>query len=492
MYKANRKRKSLIFIVIAILMSGLVYVVFKNYTDKGLEIKPKAPSNQSVESGLLFKKVRNQNISEGYTTSDIEEINLNSLEQTGEKALADDDYYRISSEDNQPLTSKTNNSSLYQRYKIKIDKDLTGLSTYQIKWQGKSSRTVDMYGWDYTKSSWVLLNYSMGRDSDNLTVTADLDTNTMIKDSVANVIVGTARKNSILKGKVPERAEYDFTFAWLSDTQYYSASYPEIYSKMTKYIADKAKEQNVAYAIHTGDLVDNMDSASQWKNADQSMKLLEKAKIPYGVLAGNHDVGHTAYNYSEFSNYFGENRFKNNSVFGETPNNNRDHYDLVSVGGKDFIIVYLGWGLKDSSIDWANDVLKKNSGRMAILCTHGYINGRGTYVEQGKDINEKIVVPNKNVFMVLSGHYGGAAVNVKRSDNHVYYEMMANYQFNAEGGAGYFRMLHFDAKNNLVYVDTYSPYKNDYNFYEDEKEQFIIPINQETGEVDLNTDVLAF
>lgn len=486
----NKKRFLIFFVVVAVVLTSFVYVVFKNY--KSSEIKPKSPSNESVESGMLFKKVKNQNILEGYSISDVSELNLNRLEQTGEKALSEEDYYKISTEDSQSLVDKTGKPALYQRYKIKITKDLANIQTYQIKWQGKSSRTVDIYGWDYTKNSWVLLNYNIGRDTEDLTVTADLDTKTMVQDSVANIIVGTARKNSILKGKIPDRNEYDFSFAWLSDTQYYSASYPEIYGKMTKYITDKAKEQNIVYGIHTGDLIDNMDDTSQWKNADQSMKVLDKAKIPYGILAGNHDVGHTAYDYTQFYNYFGENRFKSNSVYGSSPNNNRDHYDLVSAAGKEFVVVYLGWGLKDTSINWANDVLKKYSDRLAIVCTHGYINGRGTYVEQGKDINEKIIVPNKNVFIVLSGHYGGAAVNIKRNDDHVYYEMMANYQFNAEGGAGYLRLLHFDVKNNLIYVDTYSPYKNDYNFYDDVKEEFVIPYNQETGEVNLSTDALAF
>jgi hypothetical protein len=32
----------------------------------------------------------------------------------------------------------------------------------------------------------------------------------MVRDLTANIIVGTARKNSILKGKVPERDQYDF------------------------------------------------------------------------------------------------------------------------------------------------------------------------------------------------------------------------------------------------------------------------------------------
>lgn len=492
MRQFNKKKLALSVIILALVLSGFIYYIFRAFDDKGNELKPEAPSNQSVEVGLLTKKVKNPNIIEGYSTTEIAELNTSTLQQTGEKLLTDEQYYSISTEDNQAYSVTSQKPGIFERYKVKIDKDLTGASTFQVKWQGESDRTVDMYGWDYIKSSWVLLNYNLGRSGDELYVSADLDPKTMVKDSIANVIVGTAQKNSVLKGKIPDKKEYDFTFAWLSDTQYYSASYPEIYEKMTKYIVDNQKGQKIVYGIHTGDLVDNMDDTNQWKNADQSMKILDKAGIPYGVLAGNHDVGQTAFDYNAFYKYFGENRFKNKPTFGGSPNNNRDHYDLVSAGGENFIIVYLGWGLDENTYKWANDVLKKYPNYKAIVAAHGYISGRGTYVDKGKDIFDKIISVNKNVFLALGGHFGGAAINVKRNNDQVIYEMMANYQFNAEGGAGYFRLLHFDTKNNLIYVNTYSPYKNDYNFYEDDKEEFVIPMNGETGEVNLKTDALIF
>jgi len=488
----DKKKLALFVFILAVVLGGFVYYIFREFEDRGNEIQPEAPSNKSVEAGLLSKKVKNPNIIEGYGTTDIAELNVSTLQQTGEKPLSDEQYYNISTDDNQVYSVASQKPGIFQRYKMKIDKDLTGASTFQVKWQGKSSRTVDIYGWDYTKNSWVLLNYNLGRSGDELVITAELDAKTMVMDSMANVIIGTAQKNSILKGKLPDKKEYDFTFAWLSDTQYYSASYPEIYEKMTKYIVDNQKEQKIVYGIHTGDLVDNMDDTNQWKNADQSMKILDRAGFPYGVLAGNHDVGHTAFDYSAFNKYFGENRFKNKSTFGGTPNNNRDHYDLVTAGGENYLIVYLGWGMDDNTYKWANEVLKKYPNHRAIVAAHGYISGRGTYVDKGKDIFDKIITQNKNVFLALGGHYGGSAINVKRDDNQVIYEMMANYQFNAEGGAGYFRLLHFDTKNNLIYVNTYSPYKNDYNFYEDVKEEFVIPTNGENGEVNLNTDALLF
>jgi len=471
-----------IFLFVAVLVSSFTYFISEE------------PNIQTffdtLDNIVLLNKEKAVDILEGYSISQINEIDLNSLAQSGEKALNNSDFNKVKSEDNQYLTLAADGKPLYQRYRIKIEKDSTESSKVQLKWLGKSNRNVSIYGWDFTKNSWVMLNSTVGRKGGDSTVTVDLDYNTMVQNSAANIIVGTDTKNNILQGKVPGRDEYDFTLAWLTDTQYYSTSYPDIYNKMTKYIVDNARKQNIVYAIHTGDVVDNMDDVNQWENADKSMKLLDKAGIPYGVSAGNHDVGHSEYNYSQFYKYFGEDRFKNMATYGGSPNNNRDHYDIVSAYGRSFIILYLGWHIDESSIQWANEILKKNSDKMAIVATHGYISPRGTYIEEGSLINDKIVAPNKNVFLVLCGHYPGVTINQKRSVDHIYYEMLSDYQFNPEGGAGYLRMLRFDNSNNRIYVETYSPYKNDYNYYDDSKEQFVIPLNPESGEGNLNTDNL--
>ncbi|REM68682.1 modulator protein, partial [Mycobacterium tuberculosis] len=47
---------------------------------------------------------------------------------------------------------------------------------------------------------------------------------------------------------------------------------------------------NIPFTIHLGDVVDQVGKPDQWKVADAAMKILEDAKLPYSVLAGNHDV----------------------------------------------------------------------------------------------------------------------------------------------------------------------------------------------------------
>ena len=82
------------------------------------------------------------------------------------------------------------------------------------------------------------------------------------------------------------------TVAWLSDTQHY-ANYrtkdlPDIYPVMTGFLRDKAKEMNLVYIVHTGDLVHVNNDPENWTTARAAMDLLNG--IPTGVLAGNHDM----------------------------------------------------------------------------------------------------------------------------------------------------------------------------------------------------------
>ena len=44
--------------------------------------------------------------------------------------------------------------------------------------------------------------------------------------------------------------------------------------------------------------------------------------------------------YTYLQQWFGRDRFADQSYYGGDRENNRDHYDLISYGGHDFIIVY--------------------------------------------------------------------------------------------------------------------------------------------------------
>lgn len=398
----------------------------------------------------------------------------------GEGAFTDEDISLVSKADGKYLATDSETQFPYHRFEVTVD-TLTESDRVELMWQGNSleGRKVSMYAWNYNEAKWNLLDYKIAGPKD-FKLLSDVEVSDYVRDSKIQVLV----QDEI--AQTPE--EFDYTFVWLSDTQFYSESYPNIFKQQTQWIADMQEKLNIKYVFHTGDLVNQSVKEKQWRNADKYMGILDKHKIPYGVLAGNHDVDQVNNDYSKYTQYFGEERFKNKPYYGGSYLNNRGHYDLISAGGNDFIMVYLGWGVADEGIQWVNDVLAAYPERKAILNFHEYLLATGTRHPMGDRLYQEIVVPNKNVLAVLSGHYHEAQTYVDEIDDdgdgkpdRTVTQMLADYQAGPEGGQGYMRLLHFDQDNNRILVNTYSPYLDDYNFYDQdeypEKDEFEIKMD---------------
>ncbi|MFC4597186.1 S-layer homology domain-containing protein [Cohnella hongkongensis] len=273
---------------------------------------------------------------------------------------------------------------------------------------------------------------------------------------------------------VPDR--YDFSFAWITDQQYYVESWPSHYTEMNRWILDNRERFDIRYTINTGDLVDEWDRDEQWQIADAAQRILDEAGMPNGVLAGNHDVASGNEEYDSYWQYFGEHRYRDNSYYGGSYRNNLGHYDLISAGGQDFIIVYASWDVYQDEIDWMNEVLAKYPERKAILALHRYLKQGGTLDYTGELVQKEVVAKNPNVFAVLNGHYFGAAIKIDGFDDdgdgiqeRKVYQICTDYQGAAEGGLQYLKMIYFDLDNDKVYMNAYSPYLNDFNYFDSPK-----------------------
>ena len=276
-----------------------------------------------------------------------------------------------------------------------------------------------------------------------------------------------------------------YTFAWMTDTQFYSQEYPEIYDKMTEWIADNAQSQNIKYVFHTGDVTNWYAYDNQWKNADASMKKLD-GKVPYSILAGNHDVGFTANDYTQYLQYFGEKRFADDKN-AEWYEGGKASAKLLTVGNRQFLMLALGYHPDDGMIAWANAKLKEHPTTPAIFTTHSYMNTDGSLNATGQSLFDKIIKPNPNVCLVLCGHNHSAEVNIANIDDNgdgktdrTVYQLMADYQATENGGNGYLRLLTVDENKQQITVRTYSPYLDKYDYFDPaeypEKDEFVIPM----------------
>lgn len=391
------------------------------------------------------------------------------MEPAGEQVFTSADYDKIAAEDGVYLTNDAIDEFPYQRFEVVLNETVSADDAVHVSWQGQSleGRKVTLYAWSPSLNEWTLLDtYIAGTEDFQLT---------------AEVTAGDYKLDGKLQFMVqdqipPTADDYDYSFVWMSDTQYYSESYPHIYGDIVDWIAEKKDEMKIKYVVHTGDLVDEADKPYQWETASDNMKVLEDENIPYGVLAGNHDVAGKEGAYDYYWQHFGEDRFKSQDTYGGSLDNNRGHFDLVSSNGNDFIFLYMGWGIGNDEIEWMDEVLKQYPDRMAILNFHEYLLVSGNRAPIADKIFEQIVVPHDNVIAVLSGHYHDAELLVDEMDDNgdgetdrYVYQMLADYQGGPEGGQGYIRLMQFDIDNNKLHMKTYSPYLDDYNFYDPEE-----------------------
>ncbi|MFE5319214.1 FIMAH domain-containing protein [Paenibacillus sp. NPDC056579] len=416
------------------------------------------------------------------------------FQPAGETELTEEEASKLLAVDGQYATIDSTTQFPYLRMQVKLDEGVSNDDQIEIVWKGHSlaGRKVTMYAWNHAQGQWTDAASFVPSTEDDFTLRGKVTARDYVRDRKVDVIV---------QDQIPARGDYDYTFVWMSDTQFYSELYPHIYESQVNWIKDKASEMNIRYVVHTGDLVNEPTAAYQWDRASANMKVLEDANIPYGVLAGNHDVGTTDSDYTTYYKYFGADRFERQPYYGDSYKNNRGHYDLISANGNDYLFLYMGWSIGSEEIAWMNSILAQYPERTAIICLHDYLQPNGTRSETGNTIYQEVVLPNSNVVAVFSGHYTGSALLTDQVDDNgdgqpdrKVYQMLNDYQGFEEGGLGYMKLLHFDTESGNLYVNTYSPYKNDYNYYEPDqypgKDEVTLTLNLTPKEKRVATDYI--
>jgi hypothetical protein len=307
--------------------------------------------------------------------------------------------------------------------------------------------------------------------------------------------------NNTATGAAPDTnfAADEFTIVALPDTQFYSSSFPEIFRAQTQWIADHAQDQHIQMVLGLGDIVDNGSDPTQWQNADSAVRLMD-GHVPYLMAIGNHDYQDSqpaarGAGVQNFNTFFGPQRYSAASWYrGSFPaGSNENFYGVINVGGRDYLLLVLEFDPRDSTLAWADGILKANQDKEAIIVTHSFTFNDNTRLSRcdsnsatsfgvgqdndGEDMWWKLVRKYANVRMVLSGHVTtgdgtGRRVDLGANGNLVN-QMLSDYQIDSQGGGGYLRLLRISPSLNRVKVMTYSPYSK--SFLTDDHNQFTIP-----------------
>ena len=330
-----------------------------------------------------------------------------------------------------------------------------------------------------------------------------------------------------------------FTISVLPDTQFYpryaSEKMGELYQKLysgidpkydnpfktqTQWIAQNARLLKMPFTMHLGDIVDqswyytsegsspwsastdlvgngqigNGQVTKEWELASQAMQVLEAARCPYSICAGNHDVGaidsdmqwgpdwgvgvtgfanndgyqdggsHRVGLFEPYLQVFPPERAKRQATFGGRHSSGFHEYHVFEAEGNRFLVLSMSWRASDDAIGWANQVIQSNKTTPVILVNHQLV-GIGSDGKTAADTAysnymwDKLIKDNDQIFMAVSGHYHGSCTSTKKNSrgNDVHL-MVVDYQMAYMGGNGLMRMFEFDLTNRKIIASSFSPW----------------------------------
>lgn len=308
------------------------------------------------------------------------------------------------------------------------------------------------------------------------------------------LVAGRAMGQWASTGPAPSRlGEGDvFTVIGLPDTQNYSEFYPDIYRSQTEWIVRERGNRNIRFVSHFGDVVNNGDREQEWRNAKAAMSLLDRANIPYGVTAGNHDVtpsgqAGTPYIPQKFLENYGPQVFAGRSWYGGASPSGMSSFQIFEGGGRQFLALHLLCDTPVAELAWAQGVLNRHRDKPTMMTTHRYLqdaedytsgvpivpsgrypsvwyNVEGIYTPggiQSEELFNSFVRTNRQIFMVNCGHFHE---EFRQTSTNLYglpvHEVLADYQDDPSGGNGWLRAMEFDPARNRIKVESYSPWLN--------------------------------
>ena len=373
-----------------------------------------------------------------------------------------------------------------------LDRSLDGVIIYSLALfsgvRNSSQIKADMNGIDLSDST-LLACYDfssltgeevkdVAKASNHLSVTAP-SASDRPDDPTPPVITDPA----FFKDKAPV-TDYDYSFAVLGDTQIVSRNDAlngtKHFEGIYKYILDNISSKKIKAVIGVGDIMDNKVPETEWPNAKKVISTLT-GKVPYILARGNHDS----------RGWFEQlNRESYATVIdGKNGNDIATAYKKITIGETKYLIMSLDYGINDSGLDWANDIVAANPDYNVIVTTHGYMEADGSITDEngthpatwnhedgnnGVDIWDKFIRKHKNIVLVLCGHISSEKIVVRTdkgdNGNTVTSVLIDNQDYeNNNGSMGFITMLYFSDGGSSVEVECYSTvmqayYRNDNQF----------------------------
>ncbi|MEV5825415.1 LamG-like jellyroll fold domain-containing protein [Spirillospora sp. NPDC052242] len=255
----------------------------------------------------------------------------------------------------------------------------------------------------------------------------------------------------------------------MPDTQYLfdgDAINPDPVRASFRHVLERRKADNIVFLAHLGDLVQNA-ADGELEEIARTFGTLDRGRMPYSVLAGNHDIDSSTDDRrgpSPYLDHFGPHRYRRMRTFGGASPDGYHTYHRFEGGGREWLLLAMDWRASAAGFDWARGVLKRHPKTPAILTTHELVHigdrpGEAAFSAYGERLWDELIDGNDQIFLCLNGHFWPPARTVRKNaagnDVHVH---IANYQDRYYGGAAMIRLYRFDLARGVVDVETYAPW----------------------------------
>jgi hypothetical protein len=375
----------------------------------------------------------------------------------------------------------------YQRFVL----DAEGLAAGSVvQWAGTTSgrNEIQLSVWDAASSAWRLLDAGTAGDTGTVSLQGALEKGDIDGGAVTLLAQNGPRTEPTLAegrdGALENPDDYDLAISHITDTQYLTETYPEVYGQLVSWIADSADTRKIAFATHTGDLVQNWVDPNQddtrarreYERASAMQGILDDAGVANSVLPGNHDNKRGVSN-ELFNEYFPPSRYASTSSYGGSiaPDDNSANFSTFERAGAKFLMLSLPYAYGEAQIAWASAVVTAHPDYNVVVSTHEHVtpktdlddahrSANSRWVSNGQKLWDRVIAPNRNVVVVLSGHFHGIGQIVTENaggiEGHDVVELLADYQefrtHTGERATGFQRLLQIDLASSTVAVDTFS------------------------------------
>ncbi|QXE38187.1 Tat pathway signal sequence domain protein [Streptomyces sp. GMY02] len=260
-----------------------------------------------------------------------------------------------------------------------------------------------------------------------------------------------------------------FTLVVMPDTQYLfdgASIHPAPVEASLRYILDHGRDENIVFLSHLGDLTEN-GRAEEFGPLSDTFTLLDKRRVGYSVVAGNHDIPSSTDDQRGRTPYldaFGPQRMRRLPTFGGATPDGYNSYHLFRAAGREWLVLALDWRPSAAGLAWAKKVIADHPGTPVVLTTHELVyadesGDEAEFSDHGRHLWDELIAGNDQVFLTLNGHFWPAARTVRRNDagNDVHLHI-TNYQNRYYGGSAMIRLYRFDLSRNTIDVETISPW----------------------------------